>query len=109
PIMSGLEVIPLLKADYPDLHIIVVTKYSDPKFVRECLQLHKVSGYVLKTSSLTELLEGLKEVSSGKVHISKNLQLYPKDGAEEMASSQFDEAFLIKYHLTKRELEILVL
>lgn len=107
PVMNGLEVIPLLKADYPSLHIVIVTKYSDPKFVRECLQLHKVSGYILKTSTLQELILGLQEVCSGQVHISKNLQLYPKNAADEVSSSQFDEAFITRYHLTRRELEIL--
>jgi len=73
PVMNGLEVIPIIKSEYPDLQIIIVTKYSDPKFIRECLQLHKVSGYILKTSSFQELIEGLKNVSGGQVHISKNL------------------------------------
>ncbi|MEP6646555.1 MAG: response regulator transcription factor [Saprospiraceae bacterium] len=107
PVMNGLEVIPLLKADYPAIHIIIVTNYSDPKFVRECLQLHKVSGYILKTSTLEELINGLEEVCSGQIHISKNLQLYPREIADEVQSSQFDEAFVIRYHLTRRELEIL--
>jgi len=33
--MNGLEVIPILKEDYPHLQVIIVTKYNDPKFVRE--------------------------------------------------------------------------
>ena len=106
PVLNGLEVIPILKNDFPELKIIIVTKYSDPKFVRECLQVHKVSGYILKNSSFRELIEGLKDVSRGQVHISRNLQLYPKDADEELPSV-FDEAFLIKYHLTRREIEIL--
>jgi len=107
PIMNGLEVVPILREDYPEIKVIIVTKYSDPKFVRECLQQHKVSGYVLKTSDFQELLDALKNVSAGRVHISNNLQLYPKDGNEGEPSSLFEEAFLAKYNLTKREVEIL--
>ena len=107
PIMNGLEVVPILREDFPDIKVIIVTKYSDPKFIRECLQQHKVAGYVLKTSDFQELLDALKNVSSGRTHISRNLQLYPKDGMEGEPSSLFEEAFLAKYNLTKREVEIL--
>ena len=106
PVMNGLEVIPLLKEDYPGLKILIVTQYEDPKFVKECLQVHDVAGYVLKTSSFRELVDGISQVALGQSYISKNLQLYPKDGVEEDASV-FEESFLAKYNLTRRELEIL--
>jgi DNA-binding NarL/FixJ family response regulator len=107
PVMNGLDVIPVLKIEHPRLRVVVVTKYSDPKFVRECLQEHNVSGYILKTSSLAELLEALSQVYTGQSYISKGLQLYPKDFVEEEDVSLFDETFLAKYNLTRRELEIL--
>ena len=107
PVMNGLDVIPILKEDYPQLQVIIVTKYSDPKFVRECLHQHKVSGYILKTSGFQELIEALQKVSQGQTHISKNLQLYPRNGTEVDPSAIFEEAFLAKYNLTRREVEIL--
>lgn len=107
PVMNGLEVIPLLRAKYHQLPILVVTKYSDPKFVRECLQVHNVAGYILKTSSLEELTEGLRQVLLGNLYMSKNLQLFPKDSVEEEVETIFDENFMAKYNLTRRELEIL--
>jgi len=108
PVLNGLEVIPILRADYPKLKILVVTKYSDPKFVKECLQIHGVSGYILKTNSLAELLEGINQVQRGNSYISKGLQNYPKDSLEDEAT-RFDESFQAKYNLTRRELEILSL
>lgn len=107
PVMNGLDVIPILKEDHPHLQVIIVTKYSDPKFVRECIQQHKVAGYILKTSSFLELIEALNNVSQGQTHISKSLQLYPKNGTDEVPSAIFEEAFLTKYNLTRREVEIL--
>lgn len=107
PVLNGLEAIPMVRTEYPKLPIVVVTKYSDPKFVRECLQIHNVAGYVLKTSQLADLLEGLREVMSGNLYMSKNLQLFPKEVVEEEVVSVFDENFLARYNLTKRELEIL--
>lgn len=107
PVMNGLDVIPILKEDFPDLKILIVTKYEDPKFVKECLHIHDVSGYILKTSSFHELMEGITMVCKGESYISKNLQLYPKDGIDTEIGSIFDESFLAKYNLTRRELEIL--
>ena len=108
PVLNGLEVIPIIRTDYPKLKILVVTKYSDPKFVKECLQIHGVSGYVLKTNTLAELLEGIYQVQRGHTYISKGLQIYPKDSLEDEAT-RFDESFQAKYNLTRRELEILSL
>ena len=107
PVMNGLDVIPILQEDFPDLKIIVVTKYEDAKFVKECLHEHNISGYILKTSSFNELMDGIAAVSTGQSYISKNLQLYPKDGIENVIGSVFEENFLAKYNLTRREIEIL--
>lgn len=107
PVLNGLEVIPVIRVEYPELKILVVTKYSDPKFVKECLQIHGVSGYVLKTSTLSELLDGIYQVNDGNSYISKGLQIYPKETFEEEEETPFDETFLAKYNLTRRELEIL--
>ncbi len=107
PVMNGLDVIPVLKENFPDLKILIVTKYEDPKFVKECLHIHNVSGYMLKTSSFNELIEGITQISRGQSYISKNLQLYPKDGIDTETGSVFEESFLAKYNLTRRELEIL--
>ena len=107
PVMNGLEVIPVIRSEYPDLKILVVTKYSDPKFVKECLQIHGVSGYVLKTSSLAELLDGIYQVNRGQSYLSRGLQIYPKETFNGEVPTLFDETFLAKYNLTRRELEIL--
>lgn len=107
PVMNGLEVIPVIRSEYPDLKILVVTKYSDPKFVKECLQIHGVSGYVLKTSSLADLLEGIYQVNRGQSYLSRGLQIYPKETYDGEEPTLFDETFLAKYNLTRRELEIL--
>lgn len=107
PVMNGLEAVPCVKEDHPQVNIIIVTKYDDPKFVRECLHIHDVAGYILKTSAFDELLDGIRTVSNGNSYISKNFQLYPKNGMEEDGGALFEETFTAKYNLTRRELEIL--
>ena len=108
PVMNGLQVLPLIREAYPDLRVIIVTKYSDPKFVRECIQVHGVAGYILKTSSFPELLEGIQLVTRGQLYMSNNLQLFPRESAGG-AETSFEESFLARYNLTRREVEILAL
>lgn len=107
PVMNGLDAIPILKEEHPHLRIIILTKYEDPKFVKECLHEHSVNGYILKTSTFNDLLQGIVDVSNGQSYISKNLQLYPRDSYDITQGSVFEESFLAKYNLTRREVEIL--
>jgi len=110
PVLNGLEVLPLLRSDFPSLPVLVVTQYRDPKIVRECLQEHGVTGYALKSSSLGEFVEGIRLVMQGTTFISSDLQLYPREVQEEERRSQaFDEPFVSRYSLTRREMEILEL
>jgi DNA-binding NarL/FixJ family response regulator len=107
PVLNGLEVLPIIRSEFPGIKILVVTKYSDPKFVRECLQTHNIAGYILKTSPLNELLEAIRQVRQGNSYISRGLQLYPKSLEETEDPSFSEETFLARYNLTRRELEIL--
>ena len=108
PVMNGLEALPLLKEAFPALPVMVVTKYSDPKFVRECFQVFNVAGYILKTSSFEEFTGGIRDVFEGNRYLSHSLQLYPKEMAEPH-EDPFSESFLARYNLTRREIEILAL
>lgn len=110
PVMDGLEVLPVLRADFPSLPVMVVTQYRDPKIVRECLQEHGVNGYALKSTPLEQFIDGIRQVMQGTTFISNDLQLYPRESQEEDRKSQaFDEPFVSRYSLTRREMEILEL
>lgn len=111
PILNGLETIPQIRQIHPNQKILILTKYGDPKFVRECLQEHEVNGYLLKTSPIAEFWSALEDVHGGSGYVSKNLRLYPKNSQNEevMPPAIFEEEFLARYNLTKRELEILSL
>src|SRR5690606_6141277 len=110
PVMSGLDILPDLRKAYPDLAIMVVTNYSDAKFVRECVLGHQVKAYLHKSSELTELLQAIGYVIKGQSYISKTIQLYPRnEESEPEEHSTFDESFNIRYGLTRRETEVLKL
>src|SRR5262249_22545481 len=64
PGMSGVGGARLLKERYPQLVILMQTVYDDDERIFEAL-CAGASGYLLKKTQPTRLLEGLKEAASG--------------------------------------------
>jgi len=64
PQMSGIECVKLIKKDYPEIQIIMLTVYEVSDQIFESLKAG-ASGYLLKRTSPVELLQAIKDVSSG--------------------------------------------
>ncbi|MCK6602515.1 MAG: response regulator transcription factor [Bacteroidetes bacterium] len=64
PGMSGLEGIRLIKADYPDTEIIMLTIYDDTEKIFKAL-MAGASGYLLKNTSLPKIREAILELKTG--------------------------------------------
>ena len=63
PIMDGLELCKILKEEYPDILIVIVSGYNDFEYARTALS-YNVCDYLLKpvqTNTLTELLSSLQK------------------------------------------------
>lgn len=59
PVMSGIDAIKRIVADYPNVRIIVLTTYDSELMIDEALQAGAVS-YVTKSMSSTELFEAIE-------------------------------------------------
>lgn len=99
PEMNGMEVVPLLTKEYPDLVILVVTQYNGEAMIKHLLRMG-IHGFIFKSSASEEIREAIKTVMEGRQYIPLNLQ----------------PSFLKKMALTdtpavlkKREAEILLL
>lgn len=125
---DGLEVVPLVKENEPDLlvldlglpglngldilhrldqlsttlEVIVLSMHGEDTYVSEAFRLG-ASGYVLKGSPLDELTEAIRAVMSGKTYLSSEL-------SETLLESEpcADQESLDRYQtLTDREREVL--
>ena len=99
PGMSGIELVASLKADRPDLDILVHTVFDNRDTVFSALKAG-ASGYILKGSTPRELVEGIQGLVAGGAPMS------PKIARAVIREFQHDfvsEHFL----LTSREKEIL--
>jgi DNA-binding NarL/FixJ family response regulator len=72
PRMSGIEGIPLLRKKYPNTIALVLTVYDDDNRIFEAL-CAGASGYLLKKTPPSKLLECLKEAVSGGAPMSPEI------------------------------------
>lgn len=72
PDMNGLEVAREVRAQAPDVRIIVLTMYDDEEYLRQFLQIG-VAGYVLKRAADTELVDAIRAVHRGESFVYPSL------------------------------------
>ena len=100
PHLNGLEAADKLLKSYPDVRIIMLTMYSDRKFVEDCQRLG-VPGYILKNSGVDEVLNAIDTVLAGKRYYD------PKLTRSTTPNQHADDSFQRQFQLTKREIEII--
>ena len=62
---SGIDYCPQIKAQYPNIKILMLTSYSELSIIMRVLELG-ASGYILKNAMTEEILEGISVVAAGK-------------------------------------------
>jgi DNA-binding NarL/FixJ family response regulator len=72
PKMNGLEVMKALKKRQLSVSVIVLTMYDEERMFNKALDLG-VMGYVLKESAVSDILQSVKTVASGKHFISPSI------------------------------------
>lgn len=65
---NSLDYVETWKDRYPDVRILVLSTYAEAAVINRALS-NGVDGYVLKTSSKEELLEGIRTVMAGEQYV----------------------------------------
>lgn len=106
---DGLSLIPDIKNEFPDLRLCVMSGYTDHKFVKEAFQ-KGADGYYSKYNDHGEVAECANEIMSGNTFLAAGLEITPrKNGSTSSAAQPFEDRFLLRKKLTKREQEVLEL
>lgn len=103
PHASGIEVTRWIKANHPDVGVVVLTAYDDDPYVMAVLQAG-ANGYVLKTASPKEIVQAVRDVYEGKTAF--NSAITQKLVAHLLTQQHIPPAY---EPLTERELEVLAL
>lgn len=64
PELDGVEATRRIKARWPQIHVIILTTYSDDEFIFEALKAGAV-GYMVKDLPASELLQAIRTVQQG--------------------------------------------
>jgi len=100
PGASGIEVTRWLRANLPQVGVLILTAYDDDPYILAVLQAG-ANGYVLKTASPAEIIRAVRDVYAGKsamdAAITRKLIAHVARQAERPAPES----------LTARELEVL--
>lgn len=103
-----------LKKSNPSCRIIILSTYGEPHLVREAF-IQGADGYVLKSNNSLELIQCIEKVLDGNTFLADGLRLTPefakqkKSLPSERNAKPYEDRFLLKQKLTKRETEILSL
>ena len=102
PGMDGLELCKKITKKYPNTKVLALTTFNETSIISGMMK-NGASGYLLKNTSSTELIEAVKTVHNGGQYLAKEVQ-------EKLISStlgQQSSSYIPK--LTRREKEVLKL
>jgi two-component system response regulator NreC len=72
PEMNGLKATRKLKAEFPEIKILTLTRHADDSFLEQLIGAG-ASGYVLKQSAPAELINAIRAVGSGNAYLDPSL------------------------------------
>ena len=103
PVMNGLKATKKLRALYPSLKILTLTRHTDDGYLRQLIGAG-ANGYVLKQSAPDELINAIRAVGSGKSFLDPSLTQKVMGGYAGATDTLRGEN---KGNLSTRELEVL--
>lgn len=72
PKLDGVQCTKIIKENYPDIKIIILTTFDDDEYVYNALK-YGASGYLLKGVSIDELVKAVHTVYSGRAMINPDI------------------------------------
>jgi len=102
PIVGGIEGVALIKANFPNIKIIMQTIFEDEEQIFAALQAG-ADGYLLKSSSPEKLLQSIGDVSKGGAYLTPSVALRVMKHFNQMAPVKEE------FNLSVREQEVLAL
>lgn len=100
---NGIDLGKTILSSYPDIRILMLTMYNQPKLLDEVRRLG-LHGYLLKDATTAELLLRIREVLGGGTYFDTNVPA-PSPPPDD----RFGDSFAQRLNLTFREVEIIAL
>ncbi|MCE7993991.1 MAG: response regulator transcription factor [Roseivirga sp.] len=105
PEMNGTEATRLITEKYPDVNVLILSMHNEEARIREALKAGAM-GYILKSTSMAELLEAVETVSKGEPYFTREVSAKIMN---QLVRGKENEHANTTSRLTNREMEILKL
>ena len=92
PNMSGVDCTRIVKKEYPNIKVIILTTFDDDEYIYDALK-YGASGYLLKGCSLEELSTAIHNVLSGGACFNPNVAGKVAQFFSQMANSHTEVSF----------------
>ena len=92
PNMSGVDCTRIVKKEYPNIKVIILTTFDDDEYIYDALK-YGASGYLLKGCSLEELSSAIHSVLSGGACFNPNVAGKVAQFFSQMANSNSEFSF----------------
>lgn len=92
PNMSGVDCTRIVKKEYPNIKVIILTTFDDDEYIYDALK-YGASGYLLKGCSLEELSTAIHNVLSGGACFNPNVAGKVAQFFSQMANSHTEVTF----------------
>jgi DNA-binding NarL/FixJ family response regulator len=107
PELNGVEATAMIKKDFPEIKIIVLTTFNDDQYIYDALK-NGASGYLLKDTSPSEIAKAVRTVYNGGALIQSEVAVKVIDKFSQLANKAVDKIIDKRAELlTEREIEIL--
>jgi two-component system, NarL family, response regulator NreC len=100
PDQSGLDAMPTLLHERPEMKVLILSMQDDPQYIRQAFAAG-ASGYVLKEAADTEVVAAIREVAGGSSYV------HPAVGAKLVAAETAEARRAQEDPLSDREREVL--
>ena len=100
------ELLKKIRTVHPDLKILYLTIMRGTRYIHKLIR-HDIHGYILKNTSIEELVKALKTVSEGKKYFSREINIIDTD--QDFRNTVTIEDKKVDEILSKREIEVLTL
>ncbi|MDF7801299.1 response regulator transcription factor [Pontiellaceae bacterium B1224] len=113
PGLSGLEALPYFRASIPDTKVIILTQSNKEADVLKGIQ-HGASGYLLKSSTVKEIIAAIRSVAAGGATIDQHIAKYILQSIQkhlpvttldkELSNRELETLHLLSEGLLKKEI-----
>lgn len=98
PEMDGVQCTQIIKENYPEIKIIILTTFDDDEYIFSALK-HGASGYLLKGISADRLIEAIHKVYHGNAMINEDIagkvvKMFSQMARENAAVITVDEDYI---------------